>query len=267
MITLVIDMSDDESKSSNVADIANAVAAVAKEVPIYQDALQPAAQEVGKALGTVAKLVNVALAPVSALVWGYDQIREFTATKVAGKLKDVPPEDIAPPKPNVAGPAIEALRYTGFDEELADLYASLIATSMDKNTAELAHPAFVEMIKQLTSDEARIISTFENESDFPVITIRMCNKDGTKYIDYYRNFSLIGINAGCDRLDAIPEYLDNLCRLGICYIPEDKFFSEQEIYNEIINSPEVLSIKEEIESKGRFFSFVKGGVYVTDFGR
>jgi hypothetical protein len=58
-----MNMSEEDSKSSNVADIANAVAAVAKEVPIYQDALQPAAQEVGKALGTVAKLVNVALAP------------------------------------------------------------------------------------------------------------------------------------------------------------------------------------------------------------
>ena len=221
---MVIDMPDDESKSSNVTDIANAVAAVAKEVPIYQDAIQPAAQEVGKALGTVAKLVNVALAPVSALVWGYEQIREFISVKIAEKLKDIPPEHIVSPKPNVAGPAIEALRYTGFDEQLGDLYASLLATSMDKNTAELAHPAFVEIIKQLTSDEAKIISTFERDSDFPVITIRMGNKDGTRYIDYYRNFSLIGINAGCDRLDAIPEYLDNLCRLGICYIPEGKYW-------------------------------------------
>ncbi|WP_230554804.1 hypothetical protein [Serratia plymuthica] len=78
-------MPEEESTNSKVADVANAVAAVAKEVPIYQDALQPAAQEIGKALGTVAKLVNVVLAPVSAFVWGYDQIREFTATKVAQK--------------------------------------------------------------------------------------------------------------------------------------------------------------------------------------
>ena len=51
-------------------------------VPVYQDVLQPAAQELGKALQTVAKTVHVALAPVSALVWGYDQIKDFVSTKV-----------------------------------------------------------------------------------------------------------------------------------------------------------------------------------------
>ncbi len=56
-------MADEESTNSKVADVANAVAAVAKEVPIYQDALQPAAQEISKSPWNRSKLVNVALAP------------------------------------------------------------------------------------------------------------------------------------------------------------------------------------------------------------
>ncbi|AEF44179.1 hypothetical protein SerAS12_1028 [Serratia sp. AS12] len=259
-------MSEEESTNSKVADVANAVAAVAKEVPIYQDALQPAAQEIGKALGTVAKLVNVVLAPVSAFVWGYDQIREFTATKVAQKLKNITPEDIVSPQPNIAVPAIEALRYTGYDDRLADLYASLLATSMDRNTAKIAHPAFVEIIKQLTSDEAKIVSIFDKQHEFPLVTIRKGNENGSRYIDYYRNYSHVGVKAECERLDAIPEYLDNLCRLGICYIPEGKHFAEQSFYDELLNSNDVLNIKNEIEYTGAFFSFEKGGIYVTDFG-
>lgn len=91
---------------SNIRDVVDAVAGVAKAVPVYQDALQPAAQEIGKALQTVAKTVHVALAPVSALVWGYEQIKDFVSVKVADRLKNVPPENIVTPKPNVAGPAL-----------------------------------------------------------------------------------------------------------------------------------------------------------------
>ena len=156
-------MSEEQQlKAGQVTEIANAVAAVVKEVPVYQDAIQPAAQELGKALGTVAKLVNIALAPVSGLVWGYEQIREFTATKVAEKLKGVPEEEIITPKPNVAGPAIEALRYTGHEESLSEMYANLLATAMTKDKASLAHPAFVEIIRQLTPDEAKILALFNN---------------------------------------------------------------------------------------------------------
>ena len=101
------------SDENKIRDAADAVKGIAEAVPIYQDAVQPAAKEIGTALQTVAKTIHIALAPVSALVWGFDQIKDFVSTKVAEKLKDVPPENIATPKPNVAGPALEALKYTG----------------------------------------------------------------------------------------------------------------------------------------------------------
>ena len=100
------------SEDNKIRDVVDAVTGVAKAVPVYQDVVQPAAQELGKALKTVAQTVHVALAPVSALVWGYDQIKDFVATKVADRLKHVPPENIVTPKPNVAGPALDALRET-----------------------------------------------------------------------------------------------------------------------------------------------------------
>lgn len=57
-------------EENNVRDVVDAVAGFAKAVPVYQDIVQPAAQELGKALQTVAKTVHIALAPVSALVPG-----------------------------------------------------------------------------------------------------------------------------------------------------------------------------------------------------
>ena len=91
------------SEDNKVRDVIDAVTGVAKALPIYQDVAQPAAQELGKGLQTVAKTVHIALAPVSVLVWGYDQIKDFVSTKVADRLKNVSPENIITPKPNVAG--------------------------------------------------------------------------------------------------------------------------------------------------------------------
>ncbi|BDA94739.1 hypothetical protein E5AUHO_23280 [Citrobacter freundii] len=267
----MIDMSDDGSKSSNIADIANAVAAVAKEVPIYQDALQPAAQEVGKALGTVAKLVNLALAPVSGLVWGYEQIREFTATKVAEKLKDVPPEKIVTPSPNVAGPAIEALRYTGHEESLSEMYASLLATAMNKDTVQKAHPAFVDIIKQLTPDEAKIVSGFTaSDTINPLISIKASSpnktiRDGHNIV--LRNFSLIGQRAGCEHIELVPAYLDNLVRMGLCVIPDGMAYTSDTWYSPLINHPDILSKIEEMKQVNRQTEIKKSVLTITDFGR
>lgn len=63
-------MSDD----SNLDKAIGAVKDLAEVVPVYQDLMQPAFKEIGKGLETVAKSVNVALAPLKVVVWGYEQI-------------------------------------------------------------------------------------------------------------------------------------------------------------------------------------------------
>lgn len=141
------------NEENNVEGITKAIAEIVKAVPIYPDAIQPVAIELGKSLFLVARTVNAALTPVEALVWGVERIRDFVHERVAKKLDNVPLEDIQQPKSHIAVPAIEALRYTGEEPELSELYANLLSTSMDKATAYRAHPAFVDMIK-MSPDEA-----------------------------------------------------------------------------------------------------------------
>ena len=55
------------SDENKVRDSIDAVTGLVKAVPVYSDLAQPAAKELGKGLVTVAKAVNIALAPVGAL--------------------------------------------------------------------------------------------------------------------------------------------------------------------------------------------------------
>jgi hypothetical protein len=245
------------SEEHKIRDVVDAVTGVAKAIPVYQDVVQPAAQEIGKGLQTVAKSVHIALAPISALVWGYDQIKDFVSTKVTERLKNVPPENIISPKLNVAGPTIEALRYTGHEPLLSELYANLLAASMDQATAHGAHPAFVEIIKQLTPDEAKIVGLFVVQGmHFPLLNVRqeyktpVPGKIGRRYA--LLHFSLIGKIAQCEFPQMTTTYLDNLCRLGLAEIPESLSYVEKNVYDLLENAQEVQEAKSQIEGHPDF---------------
>lgn len=160
------------SNENKIRDAADAIKGIVEAVPVYQDVVQPAAREVGTALQTVAKTLHILLAPVSGLVWGYDKIRDLVGEKVAQKLSEVPAEELRSPEPHVAGPALEALRYTGYQESLRDMYANLLATSIDTKTAQHAHPAFVEIIRQMSPDEALMVRVLAHHGAIPTIDIR-----------------------------------------------------------------------------------------------
>ncbi len=255
------------SEENKIRDAADAVKGIVEAVPIYQDALQPAAKEVGKGLETIAKTIHIALAPVSALVWGFDQIKDFVSTRVAEKLKGVPQERIKSPSPSVAGPALEALKYTGYEDSLRNLYANLLANSMDSKTAADAHPAFVDIIKSMTPDEARLIKMFATSSSCALIDLKVTLKEGG-FIILHRNVSLLGGQAGCEYSQLVPNYLDNLCRLGLLDIPIGFSFNDKNIYTALESSVLVQDVKQSFEGNDKLtFGIDHKKVDVTDFGK
>jgi hypothetical protein len=260
-------------EDNKVKETVEAVTGLVQAIPIYQDLAQPAVKQVGKALETVGKAINVALAPVGALVWGYEKCQDFISTKVADRLKDVPPEDIITPKPNVAGPAIEALRYTGHEETLSDMYANLLAASMDKNTASGAHPAFVEIIKQLTPDEAKLVGLFVPGRPFPLLNVRASHKNDPEQtkggIIRLSHFSLLGSLAEVEFENLTPAYLDNLCRLGLInYLTPNIYYASPGIYDGLESHPDVLALKKEIETNPDMqCDFERTGFNITELGK
>lgn len=231
-----------DDNSDNLGQAAQAVKAICEAVPVYQDGLQPAVREVGKGLETIGQVVNVALEPLRALVWGYDKIKEFIVQKVSEKLQDIPPEDIISPPLHVAGPTVEALRFVGHEDRLREMYANLLARSMDKNTSTAAHPSFVEIIKQLTTDEARIISYLSEATTFPIISIVEEENKGIGVREIKENLSIIGYTAKCNDPKLIQSYISNLVRLGIIEIRHDQHYIDSKLYTEITDHEDIKTI-------------------------
>lgn len=258
----------DENK---IRDAADAVKGVVEAVPVYQDALQPAVREIGRGLQTVAKTIHIALAPVAALVWGYEAVKEFVETRVAEKLRHVPPERIKTPEPHVVVPALQALRYTGHQETLRELYANLLATSLDADTCRHAHPAFVEMIKNMSPDEARIMRLFALRETFPLIDVHVFTKGEDSYEIPIRAFSFVGREAGCEFPDLTPSYLDNLTRLGLIESPGayglGPSLAAPNTYEPLEQAEEIAALKSQVEQAGGRIEFDRTFVGTTHLGR
>ncbi|MBD8826098.1 Abi-alpha family protein [Pseudomonas sp. CFBP 13602] len=211
--------------------------------------------------------MNIALAPLSSLVWGYDKFSEFVTTKVAEKLKGTPVEKIMPPKLNVAGPALDALRYIGHEEALSDLYANLLATAMDKATAESSHPAFVEIIRQMTVDEAKIMKLFLDRNAFPIITVRAEVKESNAGYDQALLINFLGEDAQCELPSMSPYYIDNLRRLGLVEILPVYGLHDSDGYSRLESGKEtqkiLLGISETAQYEARI---IRGGVKISPLG-
>lgn len=146
------------------------------------------------------------------------QIKE-TAKLLEERLKDVPPEQIETPEPHIAIPALQYISYCMDNQELREMYANLLASSMNKVVKNGVHPGYVEIIKQLCPDEAKILRYIAKEEKIPTISIYYCKSSGGN-IRALKDFSDVGYLTGCENPQNICKYLSNLLRLGLIEIPD-----------------------------------------------
>ena len=121
------------------------------------------------------------------------------------------------------------------------MYANLLANSMNKVVKNGVHPGFVEIIKQLCPDEAKILQHITFEHTIPTITLRYVHNDGGG-IDIIKNFSDIGERAGCEHPYEIAKYFDNLVRLGLIFNASGlATLTKKERYEPLKNHPYLTS--------------------------
>lgn len=198
-------------------DIIDAVKGVLETVPVYQDAVQPTAKELGtamvpagnelgKAAVTLTKSINLALAPLAALVWGFEQVQEIVFPRLAEKFKSKM-HRLVQPNLVVAGPTVEALKFAGHDPIVREMYINLLATAMDAESFQKAHPAFVEIGRQLLSDEARLLNWLAVRGSMQV-KIDQSNSTASAVKEFAEP-------AACAISGMIWVYIDNLQRVGL----------------------------------------------------
>jgi len=137
--------------SGPINKIADEVSNLAPKV--YDDLAQPVAREIGQVAG---RTIKALLAPLRGMLWGWERIEQVVTEGLEKRLKDIPEEQRKAPEPEIAIPLMQALGYTAQNETLREMYLNLLANSMDTAKEKDVHPSFVEMIKQMSSLDAKV---------------------------------------------------------------------------------------------------------------
>lgn len=151
-------------------------------------------------------------------------------------VSTIPPENVQEPSIKVLGPAIEASRYYIEEKELRDMFAKLIASSLDDRKNNELHSSFVEIIKQLDVLDAKIVkhlSQMNYHPASPIPAMKMIVKsDGS----YKVIFPLIYFIEPYQSINDCAPSLYNLERLGIIQIENGVYAADETLYTEIKNN-------------------------------
>lgn len=253
-----------------------AIAEVVKEVAkdIYQDGAKPVVKPTGELVGLIPRAIRAALAPVEKWVLQREYNVEETKKLLEQKLKDVPPDVIEPPEPYIAVPALQYISYCMDNDELRNMYANLLANSMKRVVKNGVHPAFVEIIKQLCPDEAKILRAFSNQDTIPTITLRFEEQNEKGHskggISYIKDFSDIGERVRCEDPYATQKYFDNLVRLGLLERSVQSSLVKKEVYAPLKEHPYIqVRIKDNPYRKINLThpEIEEGYIYLTALGK
>lgn len=196
--------------------LAKGVSKVIKTLPdSCDDTLKPAKQELGKTVALIPRTINAALIPLRQWIATREYNLAETEKLLAQKLELVGTDKIVTPEAYVAVPAIQAISYSMDSKELRDLYANLLAKAMYTKTKDSVHPAFIDIIRQMSPIDAILFKEIKEHEIRPLITISEREPNG----------SLIPIFKNCSWLQKFSLqqcYFSfcNLSRLGLIKIPE-----------------------------------------------
>lgn len=190
---------------------------VAKEVAkdAYTDAGKPIVKPTGELIGLIPRAIKAALAPVEKWVLQREYNIAETKKLLEEKLQCTPPDMIKSPEPYIAVPALQYISYCMDNEELRDMYANLLANSMNSVVKNGVHPGFAEIIKQLSPDEAKILRYMKEHTRIPTLGLRYMKNEMGGGVDIVKDFSNVPELAGCEQIFDSQKYIDNLVRLGL----------------------------------------------------
>lgn len=164
---------------------------------------------------------------------------------------------------------IQSLAFSHEEPNLKDMYLNLLATAMDSRGASDAHPAFVEIIKQLNSEEAHLLTFVLRLDNMPIAQIKKVKAD----LPGWRLLQTHVLNL-IDTSSQLPienprqtAMVDNWIRLGVVRVGYTEWLTAERAYDWVEERPEYHRIKQQYEGESDVkITFEKGILSRTDFG-
>ena len=234
----------------------------------YDDLAHPTAKSLGNTVSLIPRTIGVWLGKWEKWVINGEESIRLTSEAMCGKATKIPEEKLTEPEPYVAIPAIQQLSYCYDSEELREMYANLLVTSMNSDTKFQVHPSFVDIIKQLSPLDAKIVDEMKRRrTPLPIVTVRLDYKETNSFhellVDYSTDlFVLFG------NLEILCSSLQNLHRLGILNIRYDQVVKPDTRHDAFYNDDNYKRLAEQFGNVDKTsITLNKGLIELTAYGK
>ena len=175
---------------------------------------------------------------------------------IENKMSQNSPDKFQEPTLSIIGPALEASKFYIEEEDIRNMFANLIAASMNSDFNNIIHHSFVEIIKQMSPLDAKILNSMITGAPL-VDIIHVVNRS---YLVHQKNFYFSNIVSE-SLSNSIS--IDNLIRLGLIVRQEDEL-TDKSLYNHFYNSETLRNLK--IRNPKLNFQLKKTHLLLTNLG-
>ena len=153
-------------------------------------------------------------------------------------------------------------RGAGGGMSLSEHGDELLRRSADVRYEEESHPAYDRILSELAPDEGRILRLLLLSGPQPAVDVRTGGPIGMVSSRLIApGLNMIGARAGCRYVDRVPQYLNNLFRLGLVWFSRETL-RDPLPYQVVEAQPDVI---EAIKSV-RMAKIVRRSIHLTPFG-
>ena len=232
---------------------------------VYEDSLKPSVVEIGQILSFLPRSLRAFLSSWECWIINREQKIKHVTDLVESKLLKYNNEEISYPEPYITVPTLQAISYCIEKEDLVNMFANLLVSSMIKDKKWKVHPSFIEILKQINPDEAKLLKSLK-EISYPLLELRLYKNIRNDVCQIVlNNFSDIAYGV-CEFPENIIVYLENLERLKIIKIENDQLVGCEERINSILNCDFVKKIIDKYAKSGQLRP-IKKRFDITSFGQ
>ncbi|MDU5466359.1 MAG: DUF4393 domain-containing protein [Peptoniphilus harei] len=246
---------------------------------LINEAVTPVARSAGE---TIASIWDIVFGGINVYSEKQKYLRELNFEKfkesLTKKVADIPIEDIQEPNLSIIGPTLEKSKYYFEEEKLRELFANLVASSINKTKADIIHPAYPGIIQNLSPNDAEFLKEISSLEVIPFCMLRYQKRSKDNQTTF---FSYFGDGITLSRCilkytyQENPFYdfnptIDNLSRLKLIEVT-DKFLSDESNYSDFLDNSIYKQCQAELSHDSQIMerevTMIKGVIEVTSFGK
>ena len=182
------------------------------------------------------------------------------------KYENIPLENRVEPNTQIICQALEDSKYCVENEDIREMFANLIASTMDSRTYKTVHPSFSEKLKQMTPQDAKFFKNFIGDKTLPICNFNLKYKEGS-YITLFNYVYIKSENDSLEEAESNSLVLSTLESLGIICTDFINPLANGNLYLIYENSDIFKMYKEQYETDAIEVGIKVGSAELTVLGK